>query len=320
MSMEFYGKTIFITGATGCVGNVLLRTLLKEGWTIKTLARTANEAAALNKAGAQAVMGDITNAASMRQAIQGSNFVFHLSGVDDSHAPPAAGQPSLSVCARAVAEACLQAQVERLLFLSDSIVYGYDAAEDTSETSPMSSSREPAIAERVRAEQAVQKVCERGLAAIILQPTTIYGPQEEAWTMQLLRLIDEDNLICPNEGKGLIQPIHIYDVAEGILTAALVGIPGASYLLTGSKAVTCQTFLDCYARILGRAEVPASGSGFFSGLFGRKPSLEPWQVRCASMQATYNGAKAYFDMGFLPRYTLELGMQQTEQWLRKRVK
>lgn len=320
MSTEFYGKTIFITGATGCVGKVLLHTLLKEGWTIKTLARTADEAAALNKAGAQAVMGDITNAASLRQAIQGSQIMFHVYGVDDSHAPPADGQPSLSACAKAAAEAALQAKVERFIFLSDSIVYGYEAGDGTSETSAVSANHNPAIAERVRAEQAVEKVGRRGLPTVILQPTTIYGPHVEAWTLRLLRLLNEDNLVCPDEGKGLIQPIHIYDVIEGILTAALTGISGESYLLTGSRAVTCQAFLEFYAHMLGKETVPVAGAGLFSALFAPKPALDPWQVRCASMRATYNGGKAYFDMGFLPRYTLETGMQRTEEWLRKRVR
>ncbi len=317
MSMEFYGKTIFIMGATGCVGRVLFRTLLKEGWTIKTLARSSSEAGWLTKEGAEAIMGDITDAASLQQAMQGSNFVFNLLGINDSHAPPPAGQPPLSLCAKAAAEAALRVGVERFLFLSDSIVYGYDPGKDTNEAHPISASRDPAIAERVRAEQAVWKAHQRGLPAVILQPTTIYGPYADAWTLRLIRLIEAGALTCPNQGRGLLQPIHIYDVIEGFLTAALVSEPGQAYLLPGSETVTCRAFLDSYAHMLGKQEVPATPGGIMSVLTGKKSPLEPWQVRSASMEATYNGGKAYFEMGFLPRYTLEDGMRRTAEWLRK---
>ncbi len=318
MSTEFFGKTIFITGATGCVGKALSKTLLKEGWTIKALARSPEEAAWLTRGGADAVQGDITNADSLQQAMQGADFIFHLYGSNDSHASPAANQPPPSLCAKAAAEAALRVGVERFILLSDSIVYGYDRGKDTSEVAPLSRSGDPVIAERVRAEKAVRKAAERGLPAVILQPTTVYGPLAEAWTLHLLRLIESGELACPHQGQGLLQPIHIHDVVEGILTAALVGKPGEAYLLPGPDVLTCKQFCDSLAQMLGKQEfAQANSGGLFGALAGNKPALEPWQARSLSMKATYNGGKAYFDMGYLPRYTLDAGMRHTQELLQK---
>ncbi len=318
MNMEFYGKTIFITGATGCAGKILLRSLLKEGWTVKALARSPSEANWLTREGAEAILGDITDAASLQQAFQGSHFVFHLYEASNSHSPPPPNQPALVESAKAASEAALRARVERFIYLSDSIVYGYNPGKNIIEETTLSNSHDPAIAERVRAEQAVRKAHEQGLPAIILQPTTIYGPHVEAWTLSLLRSIEAGTLSAPQNGKGLLQPIYIYDVIEAILTTALVGNVGQTYLLPGSEIVTCQTFLDAYAHLLGKQGVPLSQGGVLSGLFGKKSALEAWQEHCLCMESTYNGGKAYFDMGFLPRYTLEAGLQRTADWLRHR--
>lgn len=324
MDMEFYGKVILVTGATGCVGKSLTRRLLKEGWTVRTLACNSAEVVRLAYEGAQTIMGDITGAASLRQAFQGSHFVFHLSGAEDSHAPAARGQLRPVHSARAAAEAALQAGVERFIYLSDSIVYGYGAAKDTDEASPMHRSGGPAVRERVQAENAVRKAIGRGLPAVIVQPTTIYGPYAAAWTLYPLQLARAKRLACPHRGRGLLQPIHLDDVVEGILAAALVGKPGQSYLLPGSEVVTCRQFFEYFARISGEENLPGAAEGlaasageWMAELAGKPPLFEPWQKRCLDMHATYNGGKAYYDLGFLPHLNLESGMRRTEEWLHR---
>lgn len=320
MSVEFYGKTIFVTGAAGCAGKALLTTLLKEGWTVKALAASRAEAAKLASKGAEAAMGDLTDAASLQRAMQGAHFVFYTHGPDDSHSPTAEGQPPLPGCARAAAEAALRAGVERFIYLSDSIVYGYNAKKDTSEISPVRAGGDPVVGERVKAEQAVMKAAERGLDAVILQPTTIYGPHANAWTVRMVELVRAGELTCPNQGRGLLQPIYVHDVVDGMLAAALVGKRGEKYILAGPDVIDCQSFLDHYAMMMGLDGVEVSGrglGGLFHALKGKPQGLDPWQARCASMQATYNAGKAYYELGFLPRCTVETGMRLTEAWLRR---
>jgi len=64
---------ILVTGATGKQGGAVARELLSHGWPVRALTRNpeSEAARALGKAGAQIVMGDLDDAASLERALNG---------------------------------------------------------------------------------------------------------------------------------------------------------------------------------------------------------------------------------------------------------
>jgi uncharacterized protein YbjT (DUF2867 family) len=58
---------VFLTGATGFIGQPLTKALLARGWNVVALARKPDsaKARALTRMGAQCVTGDVTNRESM---------------------------------------------------------------------------------------------------------------------------------------------------------------------------------------------------------------------------------------------------------------
>lgn len=72
-------KTVFVTGATGLLGNNLVRQLLAEGYHVKALVRSrqkANKQFALHDE-LDIIVGDMTDVSSFESHFNGCESVFH---------------------------------------------------------------------------------------------------------------------------------------------------------------------------------------------------------------------------------------------------
>ena len=68
---------ILLTGASGFVGGHLLQELIRQGHGVRALSRSEQSDRVLAAAGAQPVRGELTDQASLDQATQGVQAVFH---------------------------------------------------------------------------------------------------------------------------------------------------------------------------------------------------------------------------------------------------
>src|SRR5262249_36525349 len=74
---------VFLTGATGFIGQALVRAMRRRSWDVRALVRDVNGAPArwLTEKGVQLARGDVTQPEGLRQAIAGSDVVLHNAGV-----------------------------------------------------------------------------------------------------------------------------------------------------------------------------------------------------------------------------------------------
>lgn len=70
----------FVTGATGFVGNVLVRKLCEAGHEVHVSVRSPEKAKELQDIGVKLFKGDVTDKESMREAMRGVDGVFHVAG------------------------------------------------------------------------------------------------------------------------------------------------------------------------------------------------------------------------------------------------
>jgi dihydroflavonol-4-reductase len=68
-----------ITGASGHVGNNLVRTLLAEGRNVRVLIH--KNSANLDKLDVEKIQGDIRDADSLNAAVKGADTVYHLAAM-----------------------------------------------------------------------------------------------------------------------------------------------------------------------------------------------------------------------------------------------
>jgi uncharacterized protein YbjT (DUF2867 family) len=74
---------VFVTGATGFIGSAVVSELLAAGHSVVGLARNAEAAAKLEKAGAQAHHGSLTDLDSLAAGARAAEGVAHLAFIHD---------------------------------------------------------------------------------------------------------------------------------------------------------------------------------------------------------------------------------------------
>lgn len=73
--------TIFVTGGTGLIGSNICQQLIERGDEVRALARPGSDTGALIDLGVKIVEGDITDAASVRDAAEGCEAAIHSAAV-----------------------------------------------------------------------------------------------------------------------------------------------------------------------------------------------------------------------------------------------
>ena len=67
-----------VTGATGFVGSHVARLLAAQGADLRLLVRASSNTANIQGLKAEVVTGDLRDAASLKKAMQGCEYVFHV--------------------------------------------------------------------------------------------------------------------------------------------------------------------------------------------------------------------------------------------------
>ncbi len=105
----------FVTGITGNVGGAAARQLLKEGYTVRTLARDPQKAAEWSQKGVDVRQGDFNDASAVAGALEGVEGAYLML---PPFFTPAPGFPEAKAIAASFREALRQAPPPRLVALS----------------------------------------------------------------------------------------------------------------------------------------------------------------------------------------------------------
>ena len=111
--MDAGGRTILVTGATGHQGGAVARHLLADGWHVRALTRHAETPAAraLADAGAEIVVGDLLDRASLDAAVRGAYGVYSVQNLS-------AGAEAEVAESRNLADAAVAAGVGHFVYSS----------------------------------------------------------------------------------------------------------------------------------------------------------------------------------------------------------
>ncbi len=128
---------ILVLGATGFIGRELARQLVNRGHSIRVLVRNPGRLPPdLKDARVDVVVGDLSQKAGLAQALEGIRCVYHLARPNVKTWQEFVEHEIDATCG--VAEACLAAKVERLIYTGtiDSYYAGAKAGTITEETPP----------------------------------------------------------------------------------------------------------------------------------------------------------------------------------------
>ena len=324
-SWDWRGKLVLVTGATGLLGGMTARRLLADGARVRGLVRQPTRATELAAAGAEIVAGDMTDFPSLERAIRGCQAVFHFAGVLANEFQPQSYFRQVNVeGTRHLALAALAGRVERFLHCSTAWVYGMAAGADTSESTPHQYSGEPYCDTKLDAEEVIRSLArDRGLPAVIVQPTEVYGPDDKTLTLGPLELIQAGQMVLAAGGSGLLQLVYQDDAADGILAAARHGLVGEAYIIGGAEVISIREYFLNLARMTGRKRLPSvpgwlaiAAAGLLelgSRVNGRPPSFTRGAVRGTMVHATYRVDKAQTELGFTAQVDFRTGLARIRE-------
>ena len=233
-----------VTGATGFIGAHVVRALLaQDDVAVRALVRAGSDTHALDGLPVERLTGDLTDAASLRDALTGVDVLFHLAARYELAQSDRALTMQTNVAgAIALMRAAINAGLDRVVYTSSTAAVGFaHPTESSPHGAPADESHwlDPADAagpyelSKLRAERAVHAlVREEGLPAVIVNPTAPIGPLDlrPTPTGRLIRDAASGRLPGYMRSAGL-NIVDVRDVAQGHLLAWRRGRIGERYIL-----------------------------------------------------------------------------------------
>ena len=326
VEFEPRGARILVTGATGLIGGGLARRLLSVGAEVRALARRPESASGLLAEGIEVAVGDMTDPAALARAVEGCDAVAHFAGVLGDEAARRSRFIAVNVeGTRSLLTAAAASGARRFLYASSVWAYGFGAGPGTDETTPALPCGDPYCDTKLLAQSIVLDAARRGVvSAVVVQPSPVYGPHDDAWTATPLRLLRRRLLAVPRRG-GMIQPLYVSDAVEGALAALTRGESSQAYILCGAQELAVRDFFGRYVAMGTRQRsLPALPRSALLGAAGLAQALGQIVPQAAiftrtgvegtCLAATYSGEKARRQLSFVPQVGLDEGMAAVRVW------
>jgi dihydroflavonol-4-reductase len=244
----------FVTGGTGFLGRPVVRRLVERGYEVYALTRSDSGAKRLATLGARPVRGDITDVASMRQSMQGSDVVFHIAGWYEIGARDWMKAETINVGGtRKVLRLAHELKVPKIIYTSTVAVFGDTKGKLVDESFQQGG---PFLTEYDRTKwlahyKVAVPLIEKGAPIIIVIPGVTYGPGDKSPIGHLMRQFYEDKMRVVPGPESMVTYAHVEDIAEGHLLAMEKGRIGESYILAG-PAIPLGEMFDFWAQLTGK--------------------------------------------------------------------
>jgi len=323
-------EKILITGASGFVGSAVAHKLLEAGFSVRALVRGASPRAHLAGLDLEFFQGDLRDRSSVAKATTGMRYVFHVAADYRLWARDRSEIFASNVeGTRNLMEGAMRAGVERVIYTSSVATLALrPGGADSDESMPLRESQGIGAYKRskIAAERLVETmVTERGLPAIIVNPSTPIGPRDVRPTPTGRIIVEAARGRIPafiNTGLNLV---HVDDVASGHLAALKRGKIGERYILGGQNVLFSQMLGDiaglvgrraARVRLPWRALMPvAFVAEAVANITGREPFATLDGVRMAKYRMFFASTKAERELGYRSRPYVE-GIEDAVRWFR----
>lgn len=321
---------VLVTGASGFVGSAVARIAIQQGFGVRALVRPTSPRANLAGLDAQIVIGDMRDVASMRAALAGVRYLFHVAADYRLWAPrPQDIERANLEGAQATMQAALDAGVERIVYTSSVATLKATASGACAdETSPLTASQAIGVYKRskVLAEREVERmIAQHGLPAVIVNPSTPIGPRDVKPTPTGRIIVEAATGKIPVFVDTGLNLVHVDDVAEGHFLALQRGRIGERYIL-GGENLPLQQMLADIAQLtnrkpptLGLPRWPlyplALGAEMVARVTKREPFVTVDGLKMSKNKMYFTSEKAQRELGYHARPYRE-GLRDAIDWFR----
>jgi nucleoside-diphosphate-sugar epimerase len=320
-----------VTGASGFIGGHLVERLVKEGITVRILARRSSKLNHLAKLPLETVYGDLSDLESLREAVAGVQVIYHCAALSADWGTAAMFHQANVVGVQNVVTAALQNDhLERFVHISTTDVYGYPV-QPCDETYPITGIGLPYNISKGLGEQAVWDAHRQyGLPMTVIRPVSVYGPRGTEFVQRIGEHLRAGDMAVFDGGRTHAGLLYIDNGVDFILRASLAPVAlGQAYNLRDDHDTNWREYLELLAAALGlskpRLNLPTGlALAVAHGLetlyrwrgIAADPPLTRHAILIMARDQGYLIDKAKREIGFNVVVGLEEGIARSAAWLR----
>jgi len=234
---------ILVTGSTGFIGSAICRELVARGEQVTAFHRSGSNTRPLDDLTIEHRIGDLNDPASLINAVKGVDAVIHCAAQLGSSTDWRRFYDVTVRGTRALLDAARAAKVRRFVHTSSVAALGvpergfrnYSLSLLTeTHTWNFPPQRWQYGYAKYLAELEVQRAVALGLDAVIVNPSSVFGPGDVLRVQtSVIRMVTEHGLRL--SAPGGMNVVHIRDVVLGHLAALEHGLRGERYILGGEN-------------------------------------------------------------------------------------
>lgn len=320
----------FVTGATGFLGSHVARQLLARGADLRLLVRRTSRLDNIADLAAEHATGDLRDFDSLRTAMSGCEFVFHVAA---DYRLWALNRQELYQSnvdgTRNVLDAARENGVRRVIYTSSVATMGFgNNGRLTDEASPVT--LEDMIGDYKRskfmAERLAIEAGRGGQDVVMVNPTTPVGERDIKPTPSGQIIVDFLKRKFPAYVDTGLNLVDVVDCAGGHLLAMEKAQPGERYIL-GGENLTLKQILDKLGALTGlpspKVKLPyavALATGVVDEvvvgkIMKREPRVTIDAVRMGRKKMFVTSAKAERELGWESR-PVDEAMRRAVEWFK----
>ncbi len=324
---------VIVTGATGHIGNVLVRQLIAKGEKVRVLILCGEDESPIEGLDVEKVYGNICDLKSLIKAFSGVDIVYHLAGLISISSGNSKALEKVNIeGTQNVVDACLNLGIKRLVYTSSVHAFaeppfGKTMDEDTP-LNPTKTAGEYGCS-KAKATLKVIDGIDKGLDAIIVFPSGVIGPYDFKVSEIGSLIIDYTNKKLKAYIGGMYNYVDVRDVAEGIILAGEKGRKGEKYILSGENISVEDMLLEI--KTSTGIEMPsfkapywmAYTGAFFSPLYCKitktRPRFTTYTLHVLKSNSMMSHEKASKELGYSPR-PIRQSISDSVKWFWKNGK
>lgn len=312
---------VLVTGATGFLGRHVVARLLDERLAVRALVR--NPQASLP--GVEAIPGDLTDAVSLRSAMQGVDWVIHAAARVATSGSWAEFEAANVTGTATVLAAAAAARVKRVVHVSSLSVYAVEASGVTitedSEYEAGAGERGFYSRSKLIADRLALQAAHGGAPVTVARPGLLYGPGRKPPLAR--RAVKAGPLrVILGSPRYLLPMSYVENVADALLLAARTeGAAGKAYTIVDTNVPQAE-YAARYREAAGEhwrsfyvpagLLLPAARVAELAGRALRRPApLTRHQLQRTTWSARYDCRRAERELGWRPSVDLTEGLRRS---------
>src|SRR5262245_5284634 len=313
---------VFVAGATGALGQPLVRALVHRGHEVIGLTRSASKRPLLESLGARAAVADALDADTLERAVveAAPTHVVHLLTALPPAGPMRASDLTATneVRVRGTANllrASIDARATRLVAESFVGVYGranFDRPRGEDEPLPPPTEggfRDALLALRDMEAQLATARASKDIETVTLRFGGFYGP-DVASLQATVKMLRARRIFLPRHASSVMSFVHVDDAAAATVAALEHPSPGAVYNVVDDEPMSLHAFLGVVASAIGSPPPRTMPAWLFR-------LIAPLMAEALAVRMPLSNAKAKRELGWkLVHARAAYGMRQVATQLK----